>query len=504
MKILSIFTFKKAKYILLTLILTNIYYMFKQNFYLYVNDEDNELLFKRFELKNSTTYYENYFQNIQVNNETDIDLDELFDNYLNDTIALEKKLINEYMNAFKRMPPTNYAKWIEFAVNNGCPLHPTYYSQIDRDLKPFREKKKLIDENKITEARVVFNKLKMIRIKNNTIYDSDNNYTDNYFLFTQDLLKIFPDDKEIVILYNFHDNPKILQPDIKSYMKKQIKSYKKMGINKYNDLAYRGKDCLNQNYKKYKMNTGYLLSNKLTFTDLYPIFSSCKTICHDDILIPGFHHVNEIENLNEDLIPWEEKERKLVWRGSTTGVGWSELGIGDLFRNFQRMRFVEWSMKRSSNNLPFKMDIGFSSAKNCVKKLCKLLRKMYDFKDFIDYRQQQKSKYMFTIDGHTWSSRFQAFLFSKSVVFQSTYFIEWFSFLAKPWVHYVPVDLSLDDLENHLLWAVYNDEKAKQIAERANQLAYKHLTFESMQCYAGLLLLEYSDLLNIKIFEDII
>ena len=52
--------------------------------------------------------------------------------------------------------------------------------------------------------------------------------------------------------------------------------------------------------------------------------------------------------------------------------------------------------------------------------------------------------------------------------------------------------------------AVYNDEKAKQIAERANQLAYKHLTFESMQCYAGLLLLEYSDLLNIKIFEDII
>jgi hypothetical protein len=504
MKILSVFTVKKTKYVLITLMITNIYYMIKQNLTLYKTIENDQSIFGKFILKNSTTYYESYFKRLL--NETNInhDLDELFYKYLNDTINLESKLVTEYFDTFKKLPPTNYAKWIEFAVSNGCPLHPAYYAQIGRDLKPFRKKKNLINENKISEARMIFNKLKMIRIKNNTIYDSDYNYTDKYYLFTTDLLRIFPADKEIVFLYNFHDNPKILQADIKSYMKKQTKYYKRMGISKYNDLAYRGNVCLNQTYKKYRMNTGYLLSNKLTFTELYPIFSSCKTICHNDILIPGFHHVKEIDELYEDQVPWENKEKKLVWRGSTTGVGWSEMGIDDLFRNFQRMRFVEWSMKRKSNKLPFKMDIGFSSARNCMKKVCKLLKHLYEFKNFINYTHQQKSKYMFTIDGHTWSSRFQAFLFSKSLVFQSTYFIEWFSFLAKPWIHYVPVDLSLDDLENHVLWAYYNDEQARQIAERANQLAKKHLTFEGMQCYAGLLLLEYSDLLDIKNFNDIV
>jgi hypothetical protein len=113
----------------------------------------------------------------------------------------------------------------------------------------------------------------------------------------------------------------------------------------------------------------------------------------------------------------------------------------------------------------------------------------------LTYEQHFKAKYLLTIDGHSWVSRFQPFLLSKSLIFQATYFVEWFSFLFRPWYHYIPLDLSLEDIENNLMWAFNNDEKAKQIAERASKIAKKHLNFDSMQCYTGLLMLEYADLL---------
>ena len=99
------------------------------------------------------------------------------------------------------------------------------------------------------------------------------------------------------------------------------------------------------------------------------------------------------------------------------------------------------------------------------------------------------------MDGHSWVSRFQSFLFSKSLIFHSTQFIEWFSYVARPWLHYIPVDLDLSDLEKNIEWAYRNDKKVKKIAEKASKLARKHLTLEAMQCYTGLLLLEYGDLL---------
>lgn len=163
------------------------------------------------------------------------------------------------------------------------------------------------------------------------------------------------------------------------------------------------------------------------------------------------------------------------------------------------MRLVKWAMEKSRSNskLPIEIDVGFISVANVYNntELRDKIKAKYTFKDILTYKDHYKSKYLMVIDGHSWVSRFQPFLFSKSLVFLSSYFVEWFSFLTRPWYHYVPVDLSLKDLEKNLMWAHENNDQAKLIAKRASILAHKHLNFNAMKCYTGLLLLEYADLL---------
>jgi hypothetical protein len=163
------------------------------------------------------------------------------------------------------------------------------------------------------------------------------------------------------------------------------------------------------------------------------------------------------------------------------------------------MRLVKWAMSKSKSKstLPVKIDMGFISVANVYNntELRDEIKAKYEFKDVLSYRDHYKSKYLMVIDGHSWVSRFQPFLFSESLILFSSYFVEWFSFLTRPWYHYIPVDLSLKDLENNLMLVHKNDDQAKLIAKRASKLAQKHLNFHAMKCYAGLLLLEYADLL---------
>ena len=38
-----------------------------------------------------------------------------------------------------------------------------------------------------------------------------------------------------------------------------------------------------------------------------------------------------------------------------------------------------------------------------------------------------------------------------------------------PWVHYVPVNENMDDLEEKIQWLMENDEKAREISENASK-----------------------------------
>jgi hypothetical protein len=84
---------------------------------------------------------------------------------------------------------------------------------------------------------------------------------------------------------------------------------------------------------------------------------------------------------------------------------------------------------------------------------------------------------------------------SRSLIFFNGIFTDWFRARIEPWKHYVPFAPDFSDLEERILWAMENDAEAKRIADRAYAFAHAKLTVNNMRCYAGLLLLEYADLL---------
>jgi hypothetical protein len=267
-------------------------------------------------------YYEEYFRKAREKINLDINLDSMFTQYSDRLALIEEKWNSEYKINYKRNPPKNYEKWLKFAVEKNCPLHPNYYFQIDKDLMPFRdsldkELKGITFENILNAYNLTIN-IGLLEIGNsffNPINSSCNETNIKLAqlreLLTDDLLKILPD-KKITIAYNYHDYPRILPAD--------TSQVGKSNFNKKNS-AFKYNKCLKYFYSRYKKNTGFFISNKdIRITKLLPLFSSCKTICHKDILIPGYHHIREAtNNIIEDVIPWEKKLNKLIWRGATTG-----------------------------------------------------------------------------------------------------------------------------------------------------------------------------------------
>ncbi len=201
---------------------------------------------------------------------------------------------------------------------------------------------------------------------------------------------------------------------------------------------------------------------------------------------------------------WYNKSDRFIWRGGATGIpnlGDVKKPYGSSLDSLHRPLFVGWAhTMTASKRLPIELDIGFASHFFGITYLHKAdveyLRKHYGNVTNLSYSKQFQSKYMMVIDGHGWPARFQTLLSGSSLLFLSTIFVEWLSFVVRPWRHYIPVDIDLSNLEEHLLIAHHNQEKARQVVERANRVYQRHLTFESMQCHLGLLLLEYSELLD--------
>lgn len=81
-----------------------------------------------------------------------------------------------------------------------------------------------------------------------------------------------------------------------------------------------------------------------------------------------------------------------------------------------------------------------------------------------------------------------------SVILKGTVYRPWFAERIKPWVHYVPIDLSYASLNNTVQWLHHNDDKAREIGRAARRLAQKQLRDVDADCYTFRLLLEYANL----------
>lgn len=74
-------------------------------------------------------------------------------------------------------------------------------------------------------------------------------------------------------------------------------------------------------------------------------------------------------------------------------------------------------------------------------------------------------KILYNLDGNSFSGRYYRFLKSNSLVFMQALFKEWHEDRILPWVHYVPISNSMEELPETARWML-DDERGQKVAKR--------------------------------------
>lgn len=183
-----------------------------------------------------------------------------------------------------------------------------------------------------------------------------------------------------------------------------------------------------------------------TFTKSRPVNTNYNII----IRLNKWRHLIDLYKLIIDNldIPFNMKNNKVIWRGTTTG-----------FSNKKGNRFQ--LMKHSKDNNMF--DIGFS----------KIVQNKWEYKDYIknklDIKTQLQSKFLISVEGNDVATGLKWMLYSNSVVLMVKPKIEsWFmEDKLEPWKHFVPLKSDYADMNEKYSWCLNNLEKCKTISRNA-------------------------------------
>lgn len=268
-------------------------------------------------------------------------------------------------------------------------------------------------------------------------------------------------------------------------------------------------------------------------SDIYPALSLCKTGLHADVL--GVVHEGWTEDVGPDPA-WAEKEGKVLWRGSTTGV-FAEEGYGGMaegaWAQSQRMALVSMTQKaagtravlspappgspvgdaqeRSYAELNQVIDVGFTApAVQCAPALCARIEDEYAFKPRVGKPEHNRAKYLLDVDGNGWSARFKRLMSSRSAVLKATIFPEWYADRVQEWVHYIPLRADMGDLYDVTQFFLgggdgsdadaegrkQRDDMGRQIGEAGREWSLSFWRHEDMVAYQFRLVLELARLMS--------
>ncbi|KAL6867934.1 glycosyltransferase family 90 protein [Trichoderma novae-zelandiae] len=260
--------------------------------------------------------------------------------------------------------------------------------------------------------------------------------------------------------------------------------------------------------------------NMFTMThDLLPVFSQSKISSYGDIIYPSpWYWYKKVAYNETNDMPWEDKESKLYWRGSTTG-GYSRNGG---WRRHHRQRFVQkinskeqakvmansggtaespkWEPKEvPRGDYQELIDVHFSHVGQCDPGDCEAQREFFDVVDPVDQQDAWRYKYLVDMDGNAFSGRFYAFLQSRSLTFKLALFREWHNEWLRPWVHYVPLSLQGDDWLEAVRFIDQDGQgsaEGQRIAEESREWANRAVRKEDMEVWFFRLLLEYARVID--------
>ena len=299
-------------------------------------------------------------------------------------------------------------------------------------------------------------------------------------------------------------------------------------------------------------NHGFLFTASSTIAThkLVPIFGECKVNVNSDILFPANMYYRDDERYiysDKGDLDWEDKKDIMMWRGVTSGG----VQLANNWQTMHRQRLVQLLngtymekegkqatiLSQSAGPAPGEVspamyehfetfhpsefakkhtDVGFTDRWACIPN-CSFYEDVFAHKDQVDLTDQFRYKYLIDVDGHSFSGRWRAFLFSKSLGFKATIFREWHDSRLFAWRHFVPVDNRYDDLyalltyfmgygkpraqrkgpDNDINGDAYvpsHEFEGKKIGRQGREWAQKVLRTEDMEVYMFRLLLEYARL----------
>lgn len=197
-----------------------------------------------------------------------------------------------------------------------------------------------------------------------------------------------------------------------------------------------------------------------------------------------------------EIYPWEDKIEQAVFRGSATGCNMDESNIRIKAANL-------------SKEYPEYIDAGITSLNRKIKKNIGKPLSVIDPQviknrtGFMKLDEKKKYKYILNLEGHVSAFRlgFEFSLGSVILLPESKYYL-WFSFLLKPYEHYIPIKSDLSDLIEKIKWCKESDKECKRIAENGVKFYNKYLTREGVFDYMQTILNKTSlKTLSLKFYD---
>ncbi|KAL1601999.1 hypothetical protein SLS59_005165 [Nothophoma quercina] len=248
-----------------------------------------------------------------------------------------------------------------------------------------------------------------------------------------------------------------------------------------------------------------------------PVLSQAAPTTFGDIMYPSPWYPAKVDQgvyKPEEDPDWDQKSNTLYWAGSTTGShSWN-----GSWRQSQRQRFVQliqtmketkhhyleqdtpasWKDYEAIEDHSALYDVKLTAIIQCDEADCEEQREYFDVHDKEDREQQFKSRFIFDVDGNSFSGRFYTLLQSRSVVLKQTVLREWHDERLIPWVHYVPVSMGMQELPEIMryLTSAEGEKWAKQIAEQSRDGHEKMLRQVDMTVYLYRLMLELARIMD--------
>ncbi|KAF4547907.1 Hypothetical protein D9617_34g040870 [Elsinoe fawcettii] len=452
-----------------------------------------------------------------------------------------EEAVEEYIRRYDRDPPPGFEDWYRFAKSKNSRIIDNY-DLIEENLAPFwKVSPELLREmpEKLMEGHV----LEKIAIRDGQAQTGHWMGREIQGLLSEVMHKI----PNLDILINPLDEPRVLAPKDAELTslddvtwtetshspswdtvtaqcdKTQKAIFKPSGINTYGfpfvtDRATAMNVCHNPSYAQ---THGFFISptTLISTESPIPILSQAGLSTFGDILTPSFAYWSgDFAYHDEFDIDWTYKSTKLYWAGSTTGL-WNSLPVNEsapvteshrhrlisLTHNLNPHRSYPF-LTRSSHSRPWTRytsdepmhalyNTTFTRLVQCEEESCDWMADYYGVGPRQDQHAALRYKFQMDLDGNSFSGRFYRLLASRSCPLKMTIFREWHDERLVPWVHYVPVSVSMEELPEVMRYLGLTEEGeriAHGIAMRGREAYEQMLRREDAAVYYYRLLLEFA------------